>query len=94
LKTIWTNIAKQELKQIFDYFKYVKLTPSGANTIKMEIIEASRSIRFPEQYQIDEINSNYRRVIVRNYKIVYRVENEIVYILRIFDTRQNPNKLF
>lgn len=94
MKTIWTNIAKQELKQIFDYFKYVKLTPSGANTIKMEIIEASRSIRFPEQYQIDEINSNYRRVIVRNYKIVYRVENEIVYILRIFDTRQNPNKLF
>ena len=34
----------------------------------------------------------FRRIIVRHYKLLYIEEGGIVFIARIFDTRQNPKK--
>lgn len=34
----------------------------------------------------------YRKLIESHYKITYRVGRTKIYIIRIFDTRQNPNK--
>ena len=48
---------------------------------------------FSTQFQTDDINPNYRRIVSGNYKILYRVENDKIIIFAIFDTRQNPNKL-
>lgn len=35
---------------------------------------------------------NYRKIIEQQYKITYREGKTKIYINRIFDTRQNPNK--
>jgi len=35
----------------------------------------------------------HRRIIKDNYKIVYRVINQYVYVTDIFDTRQDPAKM-
>lgn len=93
LKVIWSNNAKKQIKQIFDYLKYDKKTPQGAENVRRDILKAGENILFAEQYQKDEINSRYRRVIVRHYKLIYLEKDGTIIILRVFDTLQNPNRL-
>jgi plasmid stabilization system protein ParE len=91
LKIIWTQKAKTQLRAIFDYYK--ERSPQGAKNIKDEILKASKELRYVEQYQQDDIEPEFRRIIVRHYKLLYSEEGEgIVFIARIFDTRQNPSK--
>ena len=92
-KIIWSSTAKLELQKIHDYFKFEKKTPEGAKSIVRDILKATREITFPEQYQIEDTNPEYRRIVIRNYKIIYREEDSNILILRIFDSRQSPEKL-
>lgn len=64
----------------------------GAKNVKNDILKASKELVFTKQYQKDEIEPDFKKIIVRNYKLIYSVENETIAILRIFDTRQNPKK--
>lgn len=93
LKTVWTNRAKAQLKQIHDYLKYEKKTPQGAANVKNDLIRASKEVTYFEQYQKDDINPNYRRMVVRHYKLIYREEKGKIIILRVFDTLQSPHRL-
>ena len=90
LKKVWTNTAKAQLKAIYENYKIKSL--QGAKTIKDEMLQATKELHFAEQYQRDEIEPEFRRIIVRDYKLLYIEENGIVFIARIFDTRQEPNK--
>jgi plasmid stabilization system protein ParE len=90
LEKRWTKTAKAQLKAIFENYKVRSL--QSAKTIKDEMLQVVKEIRFTEQYQRDEIESEFRKIIVRHYKLLYIEENGIVYVARIFDTRQNPNK--
>ena len=89
LKKIWTNTARAQLKAIYENYKVKSL--QAAKTLKDEILQTTKELYFAGQYQKDEIESEFRRIIVRHYKILYIEENGIVFIARIFDTRQNPN---
>lgn len=90
IKVTWTNTAKKQLKAIYDYYK-IK-SPQGAKNVKNDILKASKEIVFTKQYQKDEIEPDYWRIIVRHYKLVYTIEENSIYILRIFDTRRDPSK--
>lgn len=91
LKIIWSNTAKDQLKAIFEYYKVKSL--QGAQNVKNDILKATRELHFVEQYQRDEIEPEYRRIIVRDYKLLYKEEKEgTVFIARIFSTKQNAEK--
>jgi toxin ParE1/3/4 len=49
---------------------------------------------FPEMgtiaYDRYEMKSKYRYLVEKPYKILYSVENDIVYIETVYDTRQDP----
>lgn len=92
LKIVWTRTARDQLKAIYDYYRFVKKTPQGASNLRNEILEHTKSIRFIHQYQKDEIQPEYRRIIVRHYKILYKQIDKRIVILRIFNTYQNPGK--
>lgn len=87
---VWTNTAKAQLKAIYENYKVKSL--QSAKTIKDEMLQATKELHFSEQYQRDEIEPEFRRIIVRHYKLLYIEENGVVFIARIFDTRQDPNK--
>lgn len=86
----WSETSASDLEVIFDY--YFSKSPTAASKIVDEIIEQVESIEFTHQYQKDELNPKYRRVIIRHFKVIYRVQKNVVYISRIFDTRQDPTK--
>ena len=81
------------MKQIHDYLKYEKKTTQGAANVKADLIQASKGVTYAEQYQKDNINPDYRRIVVRHYKLIYKEEKGIIIILRVFDTLRSPERL-
>ena len=61
--------------------------------MQLFIIDTADSIVFAHQYQVDAINPKYRRMIVKQYKIIYKTGDNIVFIMNIVSTRANPVKL-
>ncbi|MFP9112316.1 type II toxin-antitoxin system RelE/ParE family toxin [Flavobacterium sp. RHBU_3] len=86
LFVIWSDEAKADLRSIYNSLLF-KNSKETTQKIREEIISAPEAIVFPEQYQFDEIHYRYRRIIVRNYKILYRVEDKTIRITSIVDSR-------
>lgn len=73
--------------------EYEKKTPQGAANVKADLIQASKEVTYAEQYQKDNINPDYRRIVVRHYKLIYKEEKGKIIILRVFDTLKSPERL-
>ena len=86
----WTQGASQALENIFVY--YALKSVRGATNVVQDIIEKAESILYPNQYQVDELNPDYRRMIVRDYKVLYYVIETTVHIVDIVSTRKNLSK--
>jgi plasmid stabilization system protein ParE len=87
----WTTNAKLDLKDIYlSLEKNVSLPV--AIKITEEIFGSLNSITFPEQFQIDEYRIDCRRLIIRNYKILYQLHQNTIFVVRIFNTYQDPIK--
>lgn len=96
-KVVWTNFAIFELKNIFMYYKMVASIVT-ANKIKNSIIETVKVLSKNELIgRIEEnligLNQGHRFLLKGNYKIIYKVVGNIVYITDVFDSRQNPQKI-
>jgi len=91
LKIIWSKQARSAVKSIYNYYK--KKSLQGANNVKTDLLQSPKSIRFAKQYQVDEINSNYRRIVVRDYKILYNEKNNVIRIIDVVGTKQSPKEL-
>ncbi|WP_269224488.1 type II toxin-antitoxin system RelE/ParE family toxin [Flavobacterium sp. IMCC34518] len=79
----WTASAKRDLRTIFGTVSYVKFT---------EIVKAPLDIVFSEQFQFDEYRIDCRRIIVGNYKLLYQLNDNVITVVRVFNTLQDPIK--
>lgn len=93
IKILWDIQAKSDLKLIFEFIKLKSL--QGAKNVINDIVVQTKNIHFTEQYQVDDfLGEPFRRMIVRDYKIVYKIHSKKeIRILQIFDSRQNPVKI-
>lgn len=88
---IWTSKSFEDISNIH-YYLSEKISLETVNKIIDEIYEAPKTISILEQFQVDEYRKDCRRIIIRNYKILYHsIENEI-YFVRVFNTFQHPIK--
>ncbi|MCC4213891.1 type II toxin-antitoxin system RelE/ParE family toxin [Leeuwenhoekiella parthenopeia] len=85
LQVVWLRQAIDSLKNILDY-RY-KDIPSARAIVKRDILNASKGITFPEQYQQDEINADYRKILVRDYKLLYKEIDGVIYISNVICTK-------
>lgn len=91
-KIIWTEISLESLNGIWEF--YANKNVGVADKIIDEIFITAENIRFAEQYQSETLLRNdFRRAVIRHFKIIYRVEKNNLRIIDVFDARQNPNKL-
>ncbi|MEM9337166.1 MAG: type II toxin-antitoxin system RelE/ParE family toxin [Bacteroidota bacterium] len=88
---VWSIAAKKSLKAIYDYHK--NKSPQGAKNVRTDLLNAPKKIIFANQYQEDEINPKYRRIIVRHYKVLYLGNDVKVEVIDIVSTRQSPEVL-
>ena len=87
----WTSKSFEDISNIHHYLSN-KISLETANKIIDEIYQAPNSITFVEQFQIDEYRNDCRRIIVRNYKILYYIKDSEIFVIRVFNTLQDPTK--
>ena len=97
VKIQFSKLAKKKLKDIFTFYKEI-VSHKVANKIVGSILDSVFKLSaFPEIGKIEIIhehnNKQFRFIIVSNYKIVYIIKDNLISIITIFDTRQNPIKL-
>ncbi len=90
-KIVWTLQAKESLKSIYDYYK--NKSPQGAKNVRNDLLQSPKTIAFSRQYQVDEINPKYRRIVVRDFKVIYKESAKKIEIIDIISTKQSPSKL-
>ena len=96
MNIVWTKPAKKDLRKIFNYFKK-KVSLNLANKIVNSIL-ANTSILRTQNIGVKEqllihLEQEHRFIIDGNYKIIYIIKDNTVYITHVFDTQQNPVKL-
>jgi plasmid stabilization system protein ParE len=91
-KVIWTTQAKQDLRKVYEYWK--KKSEQGAKNVRSDILKSPKTIYYSKQYQVDDINPKYRRIVVRSfYKVLYREVKNTIYIMGVISTHQSPEVL-
>jgi toxin ParE1/3/4 len=98
MKILWTNFASESLFEIYSYYKEAA-SENVAKRIKFKIFNATRQLtKHPLSGQLEtnllKLGEEHRYLIEGNYKIIYKRVKEGILITDVFDTRQNPIKIF
>jgi plasmid stabilization system protein ParE len=97
---IWSTRSIKDLEKITKF--YIELY--GLSKTREIVTEIRKSTEILEQENLDtskigavdevfsHLKQEYRKLINHHCKITYREGKTSFYIVRVFDTRQNPNK--
>ena len=99
-KVVWTSRAASDLKNVYHFYSQLIGEQKAFDFILLllERVDRLSDKRFIKIGAIDEefkhLKRDYRKLIEGDVKITYRLSTSkpIVYINRIFDTRQSPSK--
>ncbi|MCD8041554.1 MAG: type II toxin-antitoxin system RelE/ParE family toxin [Tannerellaceae bacterium] len=96
MKLIWLPGALTDLENIYDF--YTSRNGSTAKRVIKDILDYINTLSvFPELGKVESIVNykSYRSLILpkRNIKIIYYLEDSLIYIAFIWDCRQNPETL-
>ena len=95
----WTPLAKEKVKDIYDYYKLKANIKVAKKLVDGIIDKTDILIKSPKIGQNEPLLSDrkveYRYLVFKNYKIIYWIysENNSIEISNVFDTRQNPIKM-
>ena len=93
LKVVWTETAVKDLDDIIEYISIDSINNAIEQYEKIkkatiELIEFPKSGRIvPELYEQNIIK--YRELIVSPWRIMYKQDRNIVYVMAIIDGRRN-----
>jgi toxin ParE1/3/4 len=97
VKVFYTEQALESLQDCLDFLS-IEHSPDKITEIrdriilKVEKLKSNPFVGQREEYLL-HLRLDHRRIIEGNYKIIYRVINDIIYITDIFDSRQDPAKM-
>lgn len=97
MKVFWTKYSLASLYEIYKYYKE-NVSNENARRIRKIILSAADQLeKHPHSGQIEEllkgVAGSHRYIVRNNYKLIYKIENNKIYITDIFDSRQNPDKI-
>lgn len=97
MKLVYLPSARKHLLEAMEYLHREAGTHVVAR-VRSEILdETERLKQFPRDGQEEEylshLGKGHRRLVQGNYKIIYRIEGETIYVTDVFDTRRDPAKM-
>jgi toxin ParE1/3/4 len=95
-RIFWSLKSTSDLKSIFQFYKDIsnfKIARIQVSYIhqKVKVLLRNPDIGPLEDHPI-VYGRGFRYLIVRHFKIVYKVYGDEILIMTVFDTRQNPSK--
>lgn len=96
MEVVITAKAEFRLEEIHEHYSE-KASPAKATEIVNQIIDRALSLdKLANRGRIDEdlrlLGKDHRYILERHYRIIYRVEDETVYVTDIFSNWQHPDK--
>ena len=95
-KVIWSVRSLRDLDKAHDLLSEDSL-PSANRTVETVLERVDQLEQFsksgPVEPSLAHRKKEHRYLVCGHYKIIYRIEKQKVFIIRVFDTRQNPKKL-
>jgi plasmid stabilization system protein ParE len=97
MRVVWSKLAEKRMDDVFEW--YERKNKSVAIKIYNEILDSVEILKtFPYIAAIEPLlvdcAKTYRSLVVKClFKIVYRIENEDIYIVTVWNCRQKPNNL-
>lgn len=93
----WTDEAKEQLGTVYSMYEDINLTVA-VNIRQSIVLSVRQLVEFPLMGPVEPLlkrrKIKYRSLVVgRLFKIIYSIDNETIYIVGIWDCRQNPKKL-
>ena len=97
IRVLWSDTSLRQLQEIFDYYT-IKAGEKVAKRMVKGIVEQSIQLERnpligPVEPLLESNQFEYRYLVVGNYKLIYRYENQTIRVVSVFDCRQNPTKL-
>ena len=95
MNVIWTNEALQETKAIYNYYKF-RASIKVAESIKRKILSSTKNLNLHARKGQTEVLlkhkiGEFRYLLAGNYKVIYKIVEKDVYIMKVFDCRRNPD---
>lgn len=92
-KIQWTETAKKDLNDIIDYIANDEIEIAMKQYLRIKG-SAEKLISFPEQGRVipellNEQIYKFRELIITPWRLMYKLENDIIYILAVIDGRRN-----
>ncbi|MBI2968167.1 MAG: type II toxin-antitoxin system RelE/ParE family toxin [Bacteroidetes bacterium] len=93
-KIVWSNEARDNLSQIIDYFEE-KWTERELKKFFQRLEKIINLIsQNPRLFMLTKKRKNVRRcVLSKQTSIYYKFDSERIFIITLFDNRQNPKSL-
>ena len=95
-KVIWSENSLNDLENIHNLLSQ-NSDQAAKKTIASLLNRVGQLEAFPKSGPIEQSLSHkkkkHRYLVEGNNKIVYRLEKQNIFIVRVFDARQNPEKL-
>ena len=90
---VWSESAKFELREIFEYFNF--RNKSKIYSLKLNRLIQTELKLLLQNPEIGKITNtlNIRGLFIENYYIFYEINLKHIVILSVWDTRQNPERL-
>ena len=97
VKVFWSDTALSQLEEIYHYNK-VRATIAVARKLIKSLIEKTIILELnplvgEKEPLLAKRTFEYRYLVDKNYKIIYRFNDNRVKIISVFDCRQNPEKI-
>ena len=89
-QVVWSDEAVGDLERISQYIEHD--SPSYARALVRRILESTRKLAiFPRIGRVvpELADENFRELLVHNYRVIYRIEDDVVTIAAIAHSRQS-----
>jgi len=94
LNVLWTLTAQQDRVKVFEYWNNRTNSKDYSRKLNQLIHHRISLIKgFPDSGLITDKKGVKYHIIARHYKLFYKIEEDTAYILRFWDTRQDPESL-
>ncbi len=92
-RIIWTKIAQEDRKQIFEYWNNRNKSKEYSKKLQSLFKESLLLVKNNPSIGKKSDLKDVRIKIVRDYQLFYQHTKDSIYVLTIWDSRQDPDKL-
>ena len=99
MKVIYTAQSFESLEESLQFLLEIQKVPlEKVIEIRAQLLDKADSLvknpRLGQQEEyLEHLEKGHRRLIEGNFKIIYRMKGDYIYITDFFDTRQDPEKM-